>query len=143
MGYILDVCVSGSYAYVTKRDSGGFWVVDVSDPTNPYRVGFCSQPTGEYIDIFVSGSYVYAVGLEDGFLVVDVSDPTAPFVVSRYHVEYARAVSICDQYAFVTTFNGFLVIDISDPLNPIKVNTYVAGSWLSPEILFISEPYAF
>jgi len=55
--YAIDVCVSGSHAYVADGDDG-LRIIDVSNPSSPREVGYFD--TGSYADgVYVSGNYAY------------------------------------------------------------------------------------
>ena len=55
------VHVAGNYAYVTDM-SGGLRVIYISDPSNPYEVGFCDIPGYYARGVYVSCGYAYVVG---------------------------------------------------------------------------------
>ena len=75
-GYANDVAVAGDYAYVADW-SRGLVVVNVSDPSNPTRVGGYDT-TGNACGVAVAGGYAYVADYNGGLVVVDVSEPTKP-----------------------------------------------------------------
>jgi hypothetical protein len=79
------VKVSGNYAYIgsmslTSTGAHGIYVIDVSEPTAPVKIGvFTDGDTiGEVSDIIISGKYLYVLSKADLSLHrIDISDPTA------------------------------------------------------------------
>lgn len=117
------VDVVGGYAYVAAG-LGGLRVIDVSDPSNPQEVGFCtflaSQGLAE--GIHVAGNHAYVAG-RSGLFVVDVSDPTKPRQVGFFDtVGVALGVYVAGEYAYVAAESGGLrIIDVSNVTKPKEV----------------------
>src|SRR5882762_2972208 len=64
------VAVQNGYAYVAAQ-LGGLAIFDVSNPTNPRRVGGCCD--GSYtIGVAVLGNFVYLIDPSRGLSVIDV-----------------------------------------------------------------------
>jgi hypothetical protein len=119
------VVVAGHYAYVT-----GFalHVIDVSDPSEPVRVGGYEPPGGN-LGISLSGEYAYLV-TSGRFHVVDVSDPLAPRLVGYWAGDFLFPppffdVSLSGGFAYVAAGTlGVLVFDVRDPADPRLVGVY-------------------
>ena len=127
------VHVAGNYAYVTDM-SGSLRVIDISDPSDPYEVGFCDTP-GCAQEVYVSGSYAYVA---DGILrVIDISDPSEPREVGSCDTP-AGGVYVSGEYAYVVGSLAFSVIDISDPVNPSEVASIPGG-----EVFHVVGNYAY
>ena len=135
---IVDVAVSGSYAYLAV-DSGRGWdgdvllLLDVSDPTHPIQVGsWPTQDAGSYYSasaVHVVGSYAYLAsghGSREDLSVIDVSDPTSPVTMgSCYSGEQVSDIEVVGTYAYATDFSsGLHVIDVRNPALPIEVGSY-------------------
>lgn len=125
------IAISGDYAYVTVS-TGGLYVVDISDITNPHIIGSCS--TGGGRDLWVEGDYVYLAASATGFQIIDINDPSTPTVVGEIDTP-GGAQDICvegdfafiaDYYGGVDEFAGLRIINISDPRNPTNVSVYEA-----------------
>jgi hypothetical protein len=129
------IVVAGNYGYTTLG-----WelaVLDLSDPTNPTRVGYTMLPVaGDKVD--VEGSYAYVLGYLGALsqiVVVDVSAPTQPTIVASLAIA-GFGLDVSGQYAYVAG-DSFQVVDISDPVHPNVigscatqgVDVYVAGSY--------------
>ncbi|MDP6771015.1 MAG: hypothetical protein QF704_10000, partial [Anaerolineales bacterium] len=142
------VHVSGKYAYVVSDSTGDdLEIFDVSDPTNPIKVGGVDAAASA-TNVYVSGKYAYVTSLatDDDLEIFDVSDPTNPFKVGGIGAEnHTRGLYVSGTYAYVGSQTGggdeFEIFDISDPANPIKLG----GADTSDHILgiYVSGNYAY
>lgn len=152
------VAVSGSYVYLNDarwwpdvssdhRYGGEVWIIDISDPPNPKRVGGY-DPNGSPNAIALSGAHVFvgvarhevpdggSSGRDRGELqIVDVSDPANPQMVGGHSTEgWITGVTWSGHHVYVTehrrdleTSSGLghlLIIDVSDPTAPRRVGTW-------------------
>ena len=118
---IKEVTISERDAHLPELDC--FEIIDVSNPSNPFKVGSCYIPSYVF-GVYVSGNYAYTAAYEAGLRIIDISDPTSPFVVGYYDTigNYDYEVYVLGNYAYVADFGGyFRVIDISDPTMPSQV----------------------
>jgi hypothetical protein len=78
-----DVWIQGDYAYVTSFHDG-FFILDISDPANPVRLGWINEPF-MFGDIAVSGDLAFALIStgDDDLRVYDVSDPNTIVELDR------------------------------------------------------------
>ncbi|MGB6032521.1 MAG: T9SS type A sorting domain-containing protein, partial [Bacteroidota bacterium] len=108
--WAVAVAVSGMTAFVVTSDSG-LSVVDVSDPANPYEVGFYDSLESPS-DVAVSGCLLYvADGWSGGLRVLDVLNPAKPFEVGFHTTpRSASGVAVSGDYAFVADRDGGLKI---------------------------------
>ncbi|NUU98458.1 hypothetical protein [Marinitoga sp. 1138] len=129
-GYVREIYVDGNYAYVAAGDEG-FIIVDISDKTNPTKIG--GYDPGDVSGVYVDGNYAYITGKtwysKDIVIVMDISDKTTPKEISTYSFlglnNSAFDIYIKENYAYITYNNyGFIIMDISDKANPIKIGTY-------------------
>jgi hypothetical protein len=152
-----DVAVSGSYAYVNDsrtwpdgsggRYGGEVWVIDISDPSKPNRVGG-HDPNGSPNAIALSGAHAYvgaawydapdetSLGTDRGELqIIDVSDPANPQMVGLHATEgWITGVAVSGHYVYVTEhrrgmepgggLGQLLIIDVSNPAAPRRVATW-------------------
>jgi len=126
-GWTYDLVIDGDYAYVSFSSSAyGFMnVFDISDVTNPERVGYYDSYFGRGID--KQNNYVYLAHFEPcRFIdIIDVSDPTAPVGVAiAYTTHMAVDVDVQGNYAYIAGFEpagggGLEVVDITDPSAPV------------------------
>jgi hypothetical protein len=68
-------------------DDEGLLIVDVSDPTNPYRFGHynisrCTR------GVYTLGNYAHVANYDNDFVIVDVSNPSSPTFVSIIFPSY-------------------------------------------------------
>ena len=102
-GRISDVGALGNYAYLgaftAPCGSGGVYVVDISDPTNPTEVGFIPTASGSFV-----GEGVQAISLN-----------TKPFK--------GDILVINNEICAITgsQIGGFSIFDVTDPLNPLAL----------------------
>ncbi|APT73009.1 hypothetical protein BG95_03030 [Thermosipho sp. 1063] len=110
---------SAKYIYAAGY-SKGIFVLDVTDPVNPKKVG-CLDTKGSAIGIYISGEYAYVADYENGLVIVDISEPTNPKKVGHLYIDgSAIGVYISGEYAYVADkYNGLMIVNISDPANPI------------------------
>jgi len=150
-----EVYVAGNYAYVTdSRDygSGGLRVIDVSDPANPYKVGFYSHPgPGHAQGVYVLDGYAYVAYRRSsnttgaGLRIVDISDPSNPYEKGFWGFAFsAWGVHVVGSYAYVACGHaGFYVVNVSDPANPYEVGSCSVGAWAYPLAVYVAGDYAY
>jgi hypothetical protein len=151
------VRVVGDYVYVAighydEHSDNGLHIIDVSNPSNPFRIGkYCWE--GGFYDLEVSDDFAYACTpdkrtLAGGSLcVIDISTPAKPLSVGR--LEFNRDpvhISVKDNYAYITYDFGrkMSVIDISMPNSPTEVADWTYTSNQGDEdCITISSNYAY
>jgi parallel beta-helix repeat protein len=123
-GYVTDIDFTQNFVYVTVRDNG-LWIIDISDPTDPEKLGFVRIP-GYVESVDIAGDYAYVAAGGAGLRIVDISDPFNPDEISYiYNVGYAFDVEIVNNAAYVAGGgSGLILVDISDPENPNIINEY-------------------
>lgn len=158
-GLIEDILTAGKYAYVAANKAG-MWIIDISNPANPRRVGTIDTP-GQAYGIDVSGSYAYVAAGSAGLHVVDISEPLQPVLVATVGTEERDVdVTVVGSYAYVAAEEaGFRIIDIADSQAPVVVASltlpgdangvavlppfaYVASGGAGLHIIDISQPDA-
>jgi hypothetical protein len=101
-------------------------VLDVSDPSEPQRVGRVEVET-MVRRLVVEDDLVYVTAGIDGMTIIDVSDASAPLVVSRIGGPNAPLirfddVAAVDRIAFVAaSSDGLRVFDIADSEHPVQI----------------------
>lgn len=116
------VVVQGTYAYLTEGNGGGFWVLDITDPSNLWTVaGFEMQEEGW--DLALAGDHVVVAFQSSdgpGLLVVDVAEPAEPRVLGRVDqpgLQKSAAVAVSANRAYLAS-GEFSIIDLADPGSP-------------------------
>ncbi|MDP8208553.1 MAG: T9SS type A sorting domain-containing protein [Candidatus Electryonea clarkiae] len=119
----VDFTLSEFYAYVIfdNDDGDNFFVIDLSDISNPETVGITSTGINAYF-IEIQGDYVYLSNTQNGLAILDVSSPDNPFesgsLTSSINV---YDLQIAGDYAYMASDNGLLIVDIWDPARPIII----------------------
>ena len=117
---VYSLYVSGKYAYIGTKDAilGGnnedFQIYDISNPSNPQRVGGVDLGTYVY-SVYVSGKYAYIGtnnatlgGNNEDFQIYDISNPSNPQRVGGVNVGSNNVLSVyvSGKYAYITTKNA-------------------------------------
>ncbi|MEE9296589.1 MAG: hypothetical protein V3W34_16720 [Phycisphaerae bacterium] len=132
---LVDVKLSGSYAYVANSSSpqdwafaNGLMVFDIAtDPTNPTVVGtFKTHASVQGVEVVGDRAYLHDAG--EGLIILDVSDPANPVRLGNYHSPAAlRQMTKDGDLLYVAdAWNGFTVLDVSDATQPEVVSVYLA-----------------
>lgn len=112
--------------YIACKNNG-LWIVDVSDPGNPFKTGayFPDASTTEVNGVFVDGNRAYLAGGVDGLLILDVSAPSDPAFISQsrlpggFGISYAVDVMTLGNYGYVADlYTGIHIVDVTDPSKP-------------------------
>ncbi|HET6202992.1 MAG TPA: hypothetical protein VFI25_09355 [Planctomycetota bacterium] len=135
-GWVRDIAIQGSHAYVSSGQGDGFVVLDVSSPTAMQVAGHVD--VGNASGVAVSGTHAF-VGLlgapswGDNLRVVDISDPANPTVVASgafttpppeavpEDTAWARSDRMVVAGGILYAANGKTgldILDVSDPLAP-------------------------
>jgi hypothetical protein len=117
----------GDYAYVVSQgwSLNEFAIVNVTNPTNPYRVSGCNTE-GYPIGVDFAGDYAYVLmtSPDQRILVVSIADTLSPGVVGSVSLNYGpRALFIRYPYMFVGYYYyGVEMFDISNPTQPVSLD---------------------
>lgn len=141
-----NVVVRDNYAYVTNDDDG-LRIINISNPTSPYEVGFFAPPGTYYFDgIAISGNYVYVGVTNGGLWIIDISNPSSPYLVgSCSDVDFGCDIVISGNYAYVADYsNGLQIINITNPSSPSRIGRcdlphYTYGLDISGNYAYMSE----
>jgi hypothetical protein len=156
-GFITDISLSGSYAYVIVGGKG-LWVIDISDPIHPNELGFLNS-TGFAEGVAVESNYVYLASGGAGLRVIDVTIPANPKEISYVYTQgYAFDVQVADNIAYIACAGaGICIVDVSDPAHPKEVGgydtpgyaysvavvgstVYVADGWKGLRVIDVFDP---
>jgi len=112
-----------------------FEIFDISDPTNPFKVGGANSVTTTH-DVVVSGNYAYVVGLSTGdeLEVFDISDPTNPLkVATAATAGNTFGVAVSGNYVYVVTFSDGDDLEIFE-ISGIRAPTGEIGTLLADTV---------
>ncbi|HPG41938.1 MAG TPA: NosD domain-containing protein [bacterium] len=128
-GYISDIKVRNSYAWVTDNYNGLIGV-DISNPANPVITGNYDTP-GDACHLALSGNYAWVADGSSGLRCMNIASPANPFEIAVVSsLKNAYDVEISGNYAWVVKrWNPYIYqVDISTPLLPIitdSINTQI------------------
>lgn len=124
-GAAYDVAVKGNYAYMTSY-SDGLRICDVSNPTNPFVVGYKTLSAGNAVSVCLSEHRAY-VGAESGGLeIFDISNPTNAVRVGGVS-GFAWTAYVVEPIAFFEDLSGLGMFDVSNPSAPVALARAAAG----------------
>jgi hypothetical protein len=129
----IDVAVYDKFAYVLDHE--GMWVMDISDPTKPFDVGFI--PMAETKQVVVDGGFAYGIDAR-GLWVLDLQNPTAPELIGFKDTPFrSLELSIINEFAYVRDEHGILrIFDLAKPTSITEVGVYdPPGQILGQEIV--------
>jgi len=134
-----SLAASDSLAYITIPDSG-LAVVDVQDPINPKRIGFCSL-LGGVEDVEIAGNYAYVGTSIDGLHIIDISDPRSPIDINRFRDGPVSPLIIGGDYVYAAHNGRMYIIDISVPSQAWVAGSTEAIFYQYPQDITIAENY--
>jgi hypothetical protein len=116
----LDVAKWGNYVY-TREYNGGFRIFDISDPAEPFGMGY--YDTDDYThEIQIDNGTLF---LGDGFqgtLIFSLTDPANPMLLSAID-GLVLSMFTSDSLLFIGN-SGIDMYNISDPSNPVLLGQY-------------------
>ena len=122
----VDIVCSCAYL-ANHEDTRDFYVIDVSNPSNPSVLGSMTISTDVW-DFEVSGSYAYIAGDFPGVFVLDVSDPANPCEVGNCEPgALVSDVALSGNHVFAPNgqgaggINQLTVVNIEEPTDPTIV----------------------
>jgi len=129
-GLVLDVVVSGIYAYMADGDvqanNRGVTVLDISNPANLQQVGINTLPVNP-CDVELADSLLFvADGTVPGNIwIMSLANPTSPVVIGTYPTPHtAKSVFVVDTLAYLALAqDGLAILDVSDPTQPELVGS--------------------
>lgn len=115
----------GVAGVAVAADDAGVRIVDLSDPSAPFEVGFWEPVSGVVRFVDVDGSRIAAAGAFDVWI-LDASTLSTPVTESSFSVtDPVLDVAIDGDIAYLATgSDGVRIWDVSDPLNPDEVAVF-------------------
>lgn len=123
LSYARRLSVKGDYAYLATAGEGALYVVNISDPMQPYQMSKL-QADGIAADVVVTDNYATLGTFEDSsncITVIDVSNPADPRETSAVDIQSLicgapRQMAARDNLVYVADEWGLSIYDLSDPL---------------------------
>lgn len=140
-GHVEALSVMDGVACVA--DAAGLEVFDVSNPLAP-MLSSTIPVTGGARDVTIAAGHAF-VTKNNGLLAIDISPPDSAHVVGALPMSEPFAVSVQDEFAYVTGWS-LAIVDIANPSNlAIVSSTPLDGFGSSPAIdgtlLYVAEGY--
>ena len=121
-----DVILDGDLAYLCAVEestyNGGLFILNISNPYNPQKLGNFSNNKYDFYDIELKNNICYAVTSENGLISLDVSDPGNIEIldsIGGYLMNFSNRIDIYDNIAYVA--NGLVGLDIYNTTNPLDL----------------------
>ena len=102
----------------------GLVIINVSDLTNPQKIGHYKIKSGGISNVIVSGSNAFVKSTKK-VKIIDISDPTSPFLTGEislgiYSTESINSIAVNDNFVFISS-EDFIIYDVSIPSNPTEI----------------------
>lgn len=135
------VFARGNHVYIATV-ADGFYVADISDPSNPVMIGHLPIPSSILIwDSDYQGDYAYLAASNNGLRVVDFSDPSNPFLAGSFP-GMTTGVRVRDNFAYVTASNsGLRILNITNPASITQQGSCTIPGY--PYRVTVSGDYAY
>ncbi len=102
---------------VAAADYPGVQWLDVSDTTNPRRLGSFREGSGQGLE--VAGNHAYLADGHGGLRIFDIADPTRATPIGHHETTAnATDVALVGSYACLTLGSSIRIVDVADPRNP-------------------------
>lgn len=162
-GRTQQVRVADSRAYVIDR-TAGFEILDLSNPTEPGRLGGYSTSPYRVNHVAVAGGHAFLasggayLGNQwvngEGVVVLNVSNPANPERIGSYpDLGAVWRLAVQGGYAYVldspdppgvpdaVPARGMVVLDVTEPAAPRRIGSYGEGTWISDLALVGTRAY--
>ncbi|MBD3160952.1 MAG: hypothetical protein GF346_02185 [Candidatus Eisenbacteria bacterium] len=115
-----DVEVDGPLLHLPR--GSGYALVDLTDPTDPYRIGYYDMVSSTY-DVAMGEPNLAYLANGDGLLVLDATSLDRPRLLSRTDVDGpCYAVEVRGDRAYLTDQpTGLRIFDVADPTAPMQI----------------------
>jgi PKD repeat protein len=134
-----SIRLQGNIAYLAmdQYSYGGLTVVDISDPTNPVRIGGYSS-NNLYYTVVPAGGVLYA-STRSGVEIFDISTPQQPVFIGACpvaHLQKPFPLTVQGNFAYLAdaAWNGFHILNISDPSHVTEVGSLELQSYVNNTI---------
>jgi len=127
------VSVAGNAAFIGDR--WGLYVIDVSNPANPHRIGSWGSAIEQ---VLARGRLCYVTTFnpnqpgEIAFHVLDVTTPSSPTQIGVLNQTGGEDVHLVDTLAFCSgesDFNQFTIVSVADSTQPRLIGTVGRPGW--------------
>lgn len=145
-----SIFVEESYAYIAAGIGRGLEILDISEITNPKKIGEIMYELEDAVDIYVKEGYAFVAMLENGLKVFKITNPRRPTLVSQFlddKIGNAWGVSSDEEFLYLADEEaGIEVIDFSDPEKPKEIAQFCEGEngnsyniFIDDELIFVAD----
>jgi len=130
-GSLRALKLSSDTTRLYAASSSGLYLLNISDPTNPYTMA--QLYSGSSLDVVLSSDESIAyIGGSGGVTIVDISNAFSPVVLGVYATDTSvkkLALSDDENYLYLANYSsGLVVLDVTDKTAPSKYAQYQGGS---------------
>ncbi|MEO0122595.1 MAG: T9SS type A sorting domain-containing protein [candidate division WOR-3 bacterium] len=121
---VTQIDKEGNFLYVTETGISvcGFWIIDVSNPSNPISADSIRVGWARYID--ASGQYAYCTA-GVGLMILNISNPYNSYPIVTLNIgEDGQGLCSAGNYVYVAAMDSTLIVDASNPANPTIIGVY-------------------
>lgn len=136
----LSMVISGNYAFINDGNQD-IISLDITKPSNPEKIGNLALPSKTWINLEISGHYLY-IDAEDTFNIIDISSPASLKIVKQLTFDasldtlnglspniiwpyYTQGFSLAGERVYIALSGeagtGILAMDISEPEKPRNI----------------------
>ncbi len=149
IGYasVTSVVVKEYLAYLTSwgGTTGGIKIINISNPVNPFELGFNASSYGS--SLCVENNIAYISDRLFGMNIFDISDSTNPQKIWQMTDDYIRGTDIFieDTLAFLAAgWDGFYIFNVSIPESPVFITNIPSlnsalGVYAKGSLLFLAD----
>ncbi len=123
---LFDVDLEGENAYISDYSRSLFHIIDISEVTNPTKLGNFSVNLPHYCD--VQNDIAYIAAWTSGVQIFNISNPSSVPNISEFTPGTVGALEVEQDLLFVGSDYGFNIVNISDPNTPENITYYYTGS---------------
>ena len=120
---LTGVGISGSAAFLFHSGSTLVRVLDISDLTAPFSMGyFYAVGPGGWSRMTIRGNLAYVSNGVPGMSIIDISDPLAPRWLGRYDAFGTHDLNLVADFAYLAVDSwGLEIVDVSRPTAPALI----------------------
>ncbi|MDA3809820.1 MAG: hypothetical protein PF518_05745 [Spirochaetaceae bacterium] len=117
-----ELAISDEIACIAQRDL--LTILNISSPSNPIVITQINAPTKDFMDVTISGNYIYTMERNDfgsdQFIIRDIIDPTNPKILGSFSsTSGERALIAKGDFVFIADGqDGMLILNVADPITP-------------------------
>jgi len=148
---VVNVKVSGKYAFVTNGTNSQLYIINISNPSSPTLTATVGASTtlgtlNQLNAVAVQGRYMYigaSTGGNNYVMAYDITNPASPqYIANVSEAQGVDSLAIQGTYLYATVAaTGLQIVDISNPASP--VNKGALASSLATNTVIVQGRYAY